>query len=31
VVISLPTMNEADSLRWVEENRHIVDWGKAAG
>ncbi len=28
VVIGLPTMNEADSLRWIEENAQIVRWAQ---
>ena len=28
VVVSLPTMNEADSLRWIDENAQVIRWGQ---
>ena len=28
VVIGLPTLNEADSLRWIEENAEVVRWAQ---
>ena len=26
VVISLPTLNEADTMRWIEDNKKVADW-----
>lgn len=28
VVIGLPTLNEADSLRWMDDNAQVVNWAK---
>ena len=28
VVLGLPTLNEADSLRWIEDNGKVVDWAR---
>lgn len=28
VVISLPTLNEADTMRWIEDNKKVADWAK---
>ena len=28
VVLGLPTLNEADSLRWIQDNGKVVDWAR---
>jgi len=31
VLVSLPTVNEADSLRWIDDNAKVVTWGQQLG
>jgi len=31
VLVSLPTVNEADSLRWADDNAKVVTWGQQLG